>query len=86
MNKYQKHSKARLTKNLERNLKMSPQRDPMDVFDQEHKESLDKRNARIASAFAVARKMFEILSESDLNEDGRLTAMQFLGVMHKRFE
>jgi hypothetical protein len=85
MNKYQKHSKAKLTKNLERNLK-NTQRDPIDDFDEAHKESLEKRDQRITSAFKVARQMFEILSESDLNEEGRLAAMQFLAVLRNRYD
>lgn len=84
MNKYAKHSKARLTKNLEKNMKHT-HRDPIDVFDEEHKESLEKIDQRITSSFKVARQMFQILSESDLNEEQRLTAMQFLEVMHRRF-
>lgn len=63
----------------------TPRRDEIDAFDDEHKESLEVVHNRITSAFTTARKMFEILNESDLSAEGRVSAMQFLNVLHHRF-
>lgn len=60
-------------------------RDEIDTFDEIHKESQDALNARISSAFTVARQMFEILNASDLSGEGRVSAMQFLNVLVHRF-
>lgn len=83
MNKYQKHSKARLTENLKAN--MSSVYDEIDKFDEEHKVTQEVLNARISASFKVARQMFEILSASDLSVEGRGSAMQFLNVLVHRF-
>ena len=76
MNKYQHHSHARLRDNLV---------DPIDVIDEAHKDELDRRAASISNVWAVSRQMFEVLKESNLDADGRQTAMAFLNVLHNRF-
>lgn len=60
-------------------------RDPVDSFDEAHKDSLEVLNARISTAFSVARQMFEVLNASDLSGEGRVSAMQFLNVLVHRF-
>jgi hypothetical protein len=86
LNKYKRHSRANLAGNLRKNMMSIPtRRDPLGVFDEDHKESQEALNARISSAFSVARQMFEILHASDLSEEGRVSAMQFLNVLVHRF-
>jgi hypothetical protein len=57
---------------------------PFDAYDEAHKDALESRIQRANNAFGVARKMFEILNESDLNAEGRVTAFQFLNVLQNR--
>lgn len=83
MNKYRKHSRANLTKNLKAN--MVSVMDRIDEYDEDHKESQEVMNARIQKSFTVARQMFEILVASELSTDGRGSAMQFLNVLVHRF-
>lgn len=87
MNKYRKHSKSKLTKNLAANLKvvMSSIHDKIDDFDEEHKVSQEVMNARISASFKVALQMFEILTASELSGEVRVSAMQFLNVLVHRF-
>jgi hypothetical protein len=96
MNKYQQHSKARLRDNLrdlttehrkgiEARRIANREHNMVDEFDEEHKESMEVLNARISSAFTVARQMFEVLSASNLSAEGRISAMQFLNVLVHRF-
>lgn len=75
MNKYKKHSKANLSKNLI---------DPLDAYDEAHKESLQARADKVARVFAVARQLFEILSESKLKAEDRTTALALLNTLHNR--
>lgn len=75
MNKYQRFSKAKLSKNL---------RDPLDVFDEVHKDTLDQRASRVGDVFRVSRQIHELLLASDLSEQGRSAAMQIVGVLLNR--
>ncbi len=87
MNKYRKHSRANLTANLSKNLKvvMSSINDRLDEYDDDHKESQEVMSARIQKSFTVARQMFEILMASELSTEGRGSALQFLNVLVHRF-
>lgn len=83
VNKYRKHSKANLTKNLRVN--MSSINDRLDEYDEDHKLSQEVMAARITKSFTVARQMFEILMASELSTEGRASALQFLNVLVHRF-
>lgn len=85
MNKYRKHSRADLSRHLRENMANTTRRDPLDSFDELHKESMETLNQRISSSFTVARQMFEILNASELSSEGRISAMQFLNVLVHRF-
>lgn len=88
-NKYHRHSKAKLTRNLTRNLKAvmatKPPRDPFDdEFDQQHKKTLEQHAAGIQSVFRVATQMYELLNGSGLVEQQRAAAIAILNTLHNR--
>lgn len=83
MNKYQKHSKARLRDNLVDPLAVY--REPAETIAAMHKDTLEARQQAIGRVFGVSRKMFEILCESELSAEERQTALQFLTTLQNRF-
>jgi hypothetical protein len=56
-----------------------------DILDDDHKESMEQRAARIKRTFSVATQMFDILMESGLTAEGRGTALSFLITLNHRF-
>ena len=82
-NKYQKHSKARLTENLRKNMK-AVDHELDDILDNDHKETINQKLDRASRAFAVAKQMYATLHGSDLDGEGRMAAMQLLMALQGR--
>jgi len=49
-----------------------------------HKLEADARAAKVSGVCSVARKMFDVLSESDLTAEDRTAAVQILNVLSHR--
>jgi hypothetical protein len=49
-----------------------------------HKQAADDRAAKVGSICSVARKMFDVLCESDLTAEDRTAAVQILNVLSHR--
>jgi hypothetical protein len=73
MNKYQKHSSADVRRNVI---------DPLDVADEAHKDAMDYRAEQVRAITGCAARLFELLMESGLTADNRLTAIQMLTALH----
>lgn len=78
-NKYQKFAKAHKVR-----LIVPDDLDSLDAFDEDHKETLNKRLDRASQAFAVAKQMYAVLHGSNLDSEGRVAAMQLLIALQGR--